>query len=557
MRRAATWVGQAMLVLLFAAALWLRVSSLEGLPESNADEAWHGTQAYHIAHGEPVYLQTGNGNPLNPLNTGLMSLLLKFSEPRPWVLRMPALLCGILAVALAYVVGARAFDRTTGLLASAVLAVLPAAICYSRRGWDCSPTPLLCVLLIGAAYRARWRGMALAFAGALLCHPTNVFMLPVVLPIYFVRRRADFLSDPRRRKQVAAGLAAVLVIAFVCGLAFMNRPQVRLLQTHGFEGGRPRWGLALRLSGTEVLLYLQRLPVLFLGQPGAGRYAGAVQNGAFWTILLVIGTVGTVGLIREKRWDRLALVAGMGAGALSLFLVAGAAALRPLTNRYGLFLVAPLAFTCAVLVRALIVEPLNPARRVVRSLQGAGLLAVGWALLLCYHHNVVAAFQGNARAESLWTLRTDVEDPKIGALRLVVRDSRLEGPDREGRKTSIVAYDWWTCWPLTYFAANLGFIDVQQLIGPIDPRPDKAALRRFLEAGAYAVCFRGQEMEQAVAELFPPERVMRWEVERPGNVVPPPDADERWKRCTSVVVYRLKPAAATLSRGAVANEAVR
>ncbi|MDR3634747.1 MAG: glycosyltransferase family 39 protein [Isosphaeraceae bacterium] len=548
MRRAVTWTCQAVVVLLFAAAFWLRASSLESLPEPNGDEAWHGTQAYHIAHGEPVYLQTGNGNPLNPLNTGLMSLLLKFSEPRLWVLRTPALICGVLAVILAYFLSVRVLDKTTALLASAFLAVLPAAICYSRRGWDCSPTPLFGVLLLVASYRAKWKEMLLAFVGGLLCHPTNVFMLPVVLPIYLARTQPAFLTDPRRRKQVAIGVVVVLGLFFVAGMAFMNRPQVRLLQIHGFEGGRPRWGVALRLNSREALLYLRRLPILFLGEPGASKSATSVQNWAFWTVLLGTFVTGTVRLVRERCWDRLALVAGLGAGASSLFLIAGAAGLRPVTNRYGLFLVAPLAFACAVLVRALVVEPSSPGRRIVRSVQVAGLLAVGWGLLLCYQHNFVDLFQGNARAESLWTLRTDVEDPRYGALRVVIRDSRLEGPARAGQKTVIVAYDWWTRWPLTYLTANLGFVDVHQLIGPIAPGPDKPALRRFLEEGAYAVCFRGQDLEKAVAELFPADRIQRWEVARPGNVAPPPNAGHLMRYCTSVVVYRLKPPSAELAQ---------
>ena len=138
------------------------------------------------------------------------------------------------------------------------------------------------------------------------------------------------------------------------------------------------------------------LPILFLGEPGAGRNAGIIQGGAFWTILLGILVAGTARLVRDRSWDRLGSSWVWGPAGLSLFLVAGAAGLRPLTNRYGLFLVAPLAFTCAALVRATDRRAVSPARGTVRSLQAAGLLAVAWGLLLCYQHNFIDVFQGNA-----------------------------------------------------------------------------------------------------------------------------------------------------------------
>src|SRR4051794_1403774 len=65
-QRAASVTSKVVLVLFFAAAFWLRINSLEAFPDLDGDETWYGTQASHITQGEPAYLQTPTGNPLNP-----------------------------------------------------------------------------------------------------------------------------------------------------------------------------------------------------------------------------------------------------------------------------------------------------------------------------------------------------------------------------------------------------------------------------------------------------------------------------------------------------------
>ena len=129
------------LALLFALALWFRVTSLEAFPEPNGDEAWYGVQAGHLIRGAAFSPRTGNGNPVNPFHAGFEVLLLLAFKPSLWILRVSAVVGGVAAVGLTYPLMSRALDRTTALIAAALLAVLPIAILYSRIGYDCSQTP--------------------------------------------------------------------------------------------------------------------------------------------------------------------------------------------------------------------------------------------------------------------------------------------------------------------------------------------------------------------------------------------------------------------------------
>src|SRR5262245_1298635 len=113
--RAALMSFKALLVLLFGVAVWFRVTSLESMPDVESDEAWYGIQAYRLGHGEPFEYQTPNCNSLNPLFTGLEVPLLLIFKPALWILRVPAVLAGLLTIALTYVLGSRAFGRRPAL----------------------------------------------------------------------------------------------------------------------------------------------------------------------------------------------------------------------------------------------------------------------------------------------------------------------------------------------------------------------------------------------------------------------------------------------------------
>ena len=87
MNRVFTYLFSALLALLFATALWLRVTSLESLPDVNGDEVWHAIQLTHMMRGESFSLITDNGLLLSPFHAILEVPFLLSSPP-------PCGLCG-------------------------------------------------------------------------------------------------------------------------------------------------------------------------------------------------------------------------------------------------------------------------------------------------------------------------------------------------------------------------------------------------------------------------------------------------------------------------------
>jgi 4-amino-4-deoxy-L-arabinose transferase-like glycosyltransferase len=124
------WVLGIAVAGLFAAGIGMRVSSLEGLPDLDGDEAWYGVQAERFLQGEPYTFWTPHHNPINPFHTGLVGLLLLVSEPELWILRFPCLLTGVLAIPLAYRLFRSVLDESTAGIAAGLMAVLPVSVVY-------------------------------------------------------------------------------------------------------------------------------------------------------------------------------------------------------------------------------------------------------------------------------------------------------------------------------------------------------------------------------------------------------------------------------------------
>lgn len=76
------------------------------------------------------------------------------------ILRLPA----VLAVATVYFLGKRMFDKTTGFLAAAILAILPSHVYYSQEVWPYSLPALMVLLATFAFYLALERNTRGAWA---------------------------------------------------------------------------------------------------------------------------------------------------------------------------------------------------------------------------------------------------------------------------------------------------------------------------------------------------------------------------------------------------------
>ncbi|HEY1784011.1 MAG TPA: hypothetical protein VGG30_00635, partial [Pirellulales bacterium] len=141
-------LAAANLLALVAVAIGLRSWQLGNIPGLNGDEAWLGVQAEHLAAGEPIAWRTPTGNPVNLFLLLPVAALHLVFAPSVWVLRAMAVVSGVAALAANFWLCRRVFDRRVAMVSTAVLAVLPIAIAYSRFAWDASQTILATVLVL-------------------------------------------------------------------------------------------------------------------------------------------------------------------------------------------------------------------------------------------------------------------------------------------------------------------------------------------------------------------------------------------------------------------------
>ena len=107
------------LIAFFTTALVFRSIDLENTPGVNGDEAFYGVQAERLISGRPFTKLTPNGHLINPFYVGIEAALLHFSAPSFAILRIPALIAGVLAVVLTYFLGRRVFGEATASLGTA------------------------------------------------------------------------------------------------------------------------------------------------------------------------------------------------------------------------------------------------------------------------------------------------------------------------------------------------------------------------------------------------------------------------------------------------------
>jgi hypothetical protein len=217
------------LAVLFAFAFWVRVSSLGAFPWHDADESYYGVQTAHMLQGKAFEVRTVNKNVLNPYMVAMQVPLHLMARPALWVLRAPAALCGILAVVLTYVIGARVLDRTTALIAAMLMAALPYAVHQSRVGLELSEIPLAGIVVIGFALRGHSLGVLLALLGSMLIHPTAIFLMTIALTILLVQLARKGEGDPARRRRVlVVSAAGSLVVAGAVSAVIFNHSMLQI-----------------------------------------------------------------------------------------------------------------------------------------------------------------------------------------------------------------------------------------------------------------------------------------------------------------------------------------
>ena len=476
----AGWLIAANVAALLAAGCLARVWELDHLPGINGDEAWYGVQAMKLLHGEPFSWRTPTNNLLNGFFFLPLVALHAVWEPSAVLLRLPAVLSGLLALPVNYALCRKLYGQPTALVSTLLLAVLPVNIAYSRFGWDASQTLLVTLLvtylpllaLKQPAAAPRWLiAAAVALAAGLWVHPTNIFTAPLVaMPLVWLSRE-ELLAAWRRPRPMwqwlAAGSGGLLVLSLVAWLArhWVVAVGQRLLAPHQLT--EFAWNYQRLFSGLTVYRYI---PGSLLPDPaaeGQPPLAASALDAAF----LLGGVVAGVALFQLLRRQRSpfdgCLLAGWGLMLLGFFLVAGPGAIAPHYERYGLCFIAPGGL---VLSRGLIWLLSRPGSLGPASL--AASLAMAWLLLAGVERHYFDFFHTTG-GRSHDTFRTARQEPKEAALDYILR--RRDPAEM----TWIITTEYWNDLPLRYLAAASDGLRIERWP---DVRDD-ASFRRALTDG--------------------------------------------------------------------------
>ncbi len=444
---AARW-GRAMLWLWLAAlavaGTWFRLAELAWLPGINGDEAWCGYQSWALLHdpGKVDWL-TPTGPPLCPTYALPQALMLLATGPTPWSLRAVSMASGLLLFAAALRWGRPGADRLERAAFATLLYALPVNVAYSRFGWYSSQSCLVCYLACALAARRRSGAAFGAFVMALWVHPTNVFLLPMLVALHWSAPRPE-AANPTRRLRKACGIALLAVAGVAAGIVWLPAPALTACRSAVARlGDAAQAGEFLRLtvellSGSTVYRYLCRSDL-------QATYSG----GRDLAVALAFGASVAAGILalrrRGGRRETAAAFAGLGLTCGAFYLVAGPAALRPHVERYGLCLIVPFCWTAVSAWR--------------HALAGrSALLALGAATLASLalwdfqrEYFTILRNQGNRTHE---TFRAHGIDPKWSALQ-ALKEHRAGSVRIPGaRPFAILAESWWPGWPLRFFAAG-------------------------------------------------------------------------------------------------------
>jgi 4-amino-4-deoxy-L-arabinose transferase-like glycosyltransferase len=497
------------LVALYGLSAWFRISSLDSLPETDGDEAWHAIQLVHMLRGEAFSIRTEHGLPLSPIHAVLELPLLLLFKPSYSLLRIPSLFTGVLAVVLIYRLGERMFDRVTGLIASCMLAVLPVAIIFARTGYESSHAPLYGVMLLWCAFEQRIVWLSLLLSLAYFVHPTNIFLLPVVLAVLSFRTLRGPMPPSREDVWVLARkMIAPTAIVAAIGVFTLLRPTTESLSA--------TYHLGLRGSH-DVGRYLSHFGRLFLG---TGRTPRPAADWATWVVASVVIVAGTAIAIRRRRLDVFALFAGLIASLAGFFVVGSSDILQPGITRYGLFLVVPTVLLIAhFLSLVLIISQGAGWSALARRGQETILVAAAFAILFSMDMRRLSNQVLDAApvaGESIWTFGADTKDTRKLSLDWVFRHMDRE-PRKAGEMTVLIAPDFMTRRSLQYLALPRRDLKIVEFHALGNPDQVASVMDRQIRQGAYVIMPPGHALEPAVKWLLSPYRYEAKEIKRGGN----------------------------------------
>ncbi len=468
---------------LLAVAVWFRFWKLDHLPGVNGDEAWYGIQASRLLQGESISTQTPTGNPVNLLFLLPHLLLHALAEPSFALLRLPAVLSGLAALLANFWLCRGTFDQPTAIASTVILAVLPINIAYSRFSWDPAQTLLVSVVVLYMSvgvFRAAWACLelhekqsrlslrestsfggakgddstadslaaadrafrkqlllaAIAWAVAILVHPTNVFLGPLVVLPAVIRWRAELWQWVNFRQfSTKAWLTAAVGAALLLVVAWGGR---HWLVRVGERFTRP--GDVWEFSQLYVQLFWGVSSYQYLAGSVLGEgWQASPLNIAGYVLAAALACLLARYLIRQRPREDLAIAAAYLIGLLGFFLVGGPPAIAPHYERYAMWLIAPAAL--------LVARGMAASSRRLRWMLWQPAIALAALMLMVFGQNYFG-FVADTGGASHRAFRTAALEPKLVAWQQATRQLS------PGEETLIGTSEYWTEKPLAYLAAN-------------------------------------------------------------------------------------------------------
>jgi len=458
-------LATAAIVVILTTAVVFRIWRLGSVPGLNGDEAWSGVQALRFLHGEPIAWRTPTGNPINVFFFGPEVLLHAVAMPSIALLRIVPLVSGLLALLVNYWFCRRVIDRNTAVISTLFLAALPINIAYSRFAWDASQSllatlPVVYLSLMAVQFPERFARYlilgVLALMVAVLVHPTNIFVTPllVVAALFVkwddVRTLSKRFRDEKKFHTLLVGLGMVAI-----GSAWLLRARLAPMAERMFSTPDMllECKLYLRLlSGATIYRFISGRADVFSHVPEAQLERFDLYDLA----ALLIVSFAAWNFVRRVKTERDARDRVLGFGTLAVvagfYLVAGPQALAPHFERYAICLIAP---TLLVVSRGVCVWGIRSTHAAWPWLATCGTLLICMALLVGFYVNYLHSFAVTG-GDSHRAFRTAEIDPKQDAVEYMLSHRR------SGETTWIVGDEWWTYWPAAYLAYGQRDVNVVQ-----------------------------------------------------------------------------------------------
>jgi len=230
------------LVLILIIASFLRLYHITSLPPGlYPDEAMNGNNALEAIRTDPpdggykVYYPENNGREglfINIQAFFLKTLIPLVGHPKPWILRVPSALFGVLTVLGIYFLGKELFSTKVGLLSSFLLATSFWHIMFSRIGFRAIMAPMLLVWSIyfllssirAEPNRLRRDAITAVLGGLLYGLGFYTYIAYRVSPILLLLFIPFFRHYKNFWKIAAIFLATTFITALPIGIYYLNHP---------------------------------------------------------------------------------------------------------------------------------------------------------------------------------------------------------------------------------------------------------------------------------------------------------------------------------------------